>query len=82
MGHLNGMTKNDQKESGSWESRDKEELRSVGTTNRKKMESGTTVLPGKLMGSGVMCPGWREVDKREHPRATTHHLLIFQNQQT
>jgi len=36
VGHLNGMTKNDQKESGSWESYDKEELRSVGTTNKKK----------------------------------------------
>ena len=31
MGHLNGMTKNDWKESGSWESHDKEKLRSVGT---------------------------------------------------
>ena len=23
-----------------------------------------TVLPGKLMGSDVTCPGWGEVDKR------------------
>jgi len=51
VGHLNGMTKDDWKESGSWESHDKKELRSVGTTNRKKRESGTTVLSGKLMGS-------------------------------
>jgi len=30
------MTKNNQKESGSWESHDKEKLRSVGITNEKK----------------------------------------------
>jgi len=55
---------------------------SVGTANRKIGKVGPLELSGKLMGSDVMCLGWGEVDKRRRPRAITHHLLIFQNQQT
>jgi len=51
-------------------------------TNRKLGKVVPLELPGKLMGSGVTCPGWEEVDKRGHPRVPTHHPLVFQNQQT
>jgi len=51
-------------------------------TNRKIGKVVPLELSGKLMESGVMCPGWEEVDKRRCPRVPTHHPLVFQNQQT
>jgi len=54
----------------------------VGTANEKIGRVAPLVSSGELMGSSVTCPGWEEADKRGRPRATTHHPLIFQNQQT
>jgi len=60
---------------------DKEELRGVGTTNGKIDEVAPLVLARRLMATVVTCPGLGEADKRGRPRATTHHPLVFQNQQ-
>jgi len=60
---------------------DKEELRSVRTTNEKLGRVAPLVLLREVMATVVTWLGLGEVDKRGRPRVPTHHPLVFQNQQ-